>query len=131
MDEQQQEDEEDEDEDEEEEEEEEEESPDETESNKPEDDASENPEKENPDSVDIAELKMEDLGLESRPESRQREDSEESRRSRIKEIAWNDLKKLKSQQTRKYHSKRSTRNPGRPHGSKAKQDNRVKLSDLI
>ena len=102
----------------------EEESPDESDSNDPEDSSSENPEKENPVEVDTAELKMEDLALES-------DDTEQSRRARIKEIVRNDAVKFKSQQARKYHSKRSTRNPGRPQGSKAKQDKRVKLSDII
>lgn len=45
----------------------------------------------------------------------------------IKEIVSADLSKSRSQQQRKYHSKRGTRRAGRSQGSKAKQDNRVKL----
>jgi len=45
----------------------------------------------------------------------------------IKEIVSADLSKARSQQQRKYHSKRGTRRAGRSQGSKAKQDTRVKL----
>ncbi|KAJ7110144.1 RIO1-domain-containing protein [Mycena epipterygia] len=45
----------------------------------------------------------------------------------IKEIVSADLSKSRSQQLRKYHSKRGTRRAGRSQGSKAKQDTRVKL----
>ncbi|KAJ7038125.1 RIO1 family-domain-containing protein [Mycena alexandri] len=45
----------------------------------------------------------------------------------IKEIVSADLTKSRSQQQRKYHSKRNTRRAGRSQGSKAKQDTRVKL----
>ncbi|KAJ7706105.1 RIO1 family-domain-containing protein [Mycena rosella] len=45
----------------------------------------------------------------------------------IKEIVSADLTKARSQQQRKYHSKRNTRRAGRAQGSKAKQDTRVKL----
>ncbi|KAJ7492552.1 RIO1 family-domain-containing protein [Mycena latifolia] len=45
----------------------------------------------------------------------------------IKEIVSADLTKARSQQLRKYHSKRNTRRAGRSQGSKAKQDTRVKL----
>jgi RIO kinase 2 len=47
----------------------------------------------------------------------------------IKSIVSSDLTKKRAQQQRKYHSKRSTRHAGRAHGSKAKQDKRVKLAD--
>ncbi|KAJ7786394.1 RIO1 family-domain-containing protein [Mycena metata] len=45
----------------------------------------------------------------------------------IKDIVSADLTKSRSQQQRKYHSKRNTRRAGRSQGSKAKQDTRVKL----
>ncbi|KAJ7619100.1 RIO1 family-domain-containing protein [Mycena polygramma] len=45
----------------------------------------------------------------------------------IKEIVSADLSKTRSQQKRKYHSKRGARRAGRSQGSKAKQDTRVKL----
>ncbi|KAK7058906.1 Serine/threonine-protein kinase rio2 [Paramarasmius palmivorus] len=45
----------------------------------------------------------------------------------IKDAVSSTLEKERSRQQRKYHSKRSTRRAGRPGGSKAKQDNRVKL----
>ncbi|KAJ7487674.1 RIO1 family-domain-containing protein [Mycena galericulata] len=45
----------------------------------------------------------------------------------IKEIVSADLTKSRSQQQRKYHSKRNARRAGRSQGSKAKQDTRVKL----
>jgi RIO kinase 2 len=47
--------------------------------------------------------------------------------SDIKEIVSADLSKTRSQQLRKYHSKRNTRRAGRSQGSKAKQDTRIKL----
>lgn len=50
-------------------------------------------------------------------------------RDDVKAIVAADITKIRAQQQRKYHSKRSTRNAGRAHGSKAKQDTRVKLSD--
>ncbi|KAF5314181.1 hypothetical protein D9611_006856 [Ephemerocybe angulata] len=43
----------------------------------------------------------------------------------VRAIATNELTKKRAQQQRKYHSKRSVRNAGRPQGSKAKQNNRV------
>jgi RIO kinase 2 len=109
--------------------------------------ASENPEEENPVEHDTTGLKMEDLGLDSdgetnirqlsrsppqsRRDLRQREDEDvqQSRSGKIKEIVSNDVAKRKAQELRKYHSKRSARDAGRPLGSKAKQDRRVKLSD--
>ena len=45
----------------------------------------------------------------------------------IRDLVSSDLTKTRASQHRKYHSKRSTRRAGRPHGSKAKQDTRVKL----
>lgn len=54
---------------------------------------------------------------------------EQDRRARVKDIVSNDVAKKRTEQQRKYHSKRSARNAGRPQGSKAKQDKRVKLSE--
>jgi RIO kinase 2 len=51
----------------------------------------------------------------------------EQRRSGVKGIVSSDLSKQRSRQQKKYHSKRSTQRVGRPKGSKAKQDTRVKL----
>ncbi|ESK87881.1 atypical rio rio2 protein kinase [Moniliophthora roreri MCA 2997] len=45
----------------------------------------------------------------------------------LKEVVLTSLEKDRARQQKKYHSKRSTRRAGRPGGSKAKQDNRVKL----
>ncbi|KAK7463649.1 Serine/threonine-protein kinase rio2 [Stygiomarasmius scandens] len=45
----------------------------------------------------------------------------------IKEIVSTNLEKSRARDKKKYHSKRSTRRAGRPQGSKAKQDNRIKL----
>jgi RIO kinase 2 len=47
--------------------------------------------------------------------------------SDIKVKVTSDLSKARSHQQRKYHSKRSTRQIGRPKGSKAKQDKIIKL----
>ena len=47
--------------------------------------------------------------------------------SDIKGIVSSDLTKERARQQRKYHSKRGVRHAGRPHGSKAKLDTRVKL----
>jgi len=47
--------------------------------------------------------------------------------SDIKTRVTSDLSKTHSYQQRKYHSKRSTRQVGRPQGSKAKQDKKVRL----
>lgn len=52
-------------------------------------------------------------------------------RDKIKSIVSTDMSKKRAQQQRKYHSKRSARNAGRPQGSKAKQDTRVNLSDHV
>ncbi|KAG7099283.1 hypothetical protein E1B28_001142 [Marasmius oreades] len=45
----------------------------------------------------------------------------------IRDVVASNLEKSRAQQQRKYHSKRSTRRVGRPRGSKAKQDSRIKL----
>lgn len=47
--------------------------------------------------------------------------------SDIKDKVTSDLSKARSHQQRKYHSKRSTRQAGRPQGSKAKQDKKIKV----
>jgi RIO kinase 2 len=47
--------------------------------------------------------------------------------SDIRRKVTSDLSKARSHQQRKYHSKRSTRQAGRPQGSKAKQDKKVQL----
>ncbi|KAF9489667.1 hypothetical protein BDN71DRAFT_1356272, partial [Pleurotus eryngii] len=45
----------------------------------------------------------------------------------VKSIVSSDLSKTRARQQRLHHSKRSVRQAGRPQGSKAKQDTRVKL----
>lgn len=45
----------------------------------------------------------------------------------IRDIVSSDLTKVRARQQRKYHSKRGARHAGRPQGSKAKQDTRIKL----
>ncbi|KAG5654085.1 hypothetical protein H0H81_007499 [Sphagnurus paluster] len=45
----------------------------------------------------------------------------------IKNIVSSDLARTRASQKRKYHSKTGARRAGRPQGSKAKQDTRVKL----
>ena len=45
----------------------------------------------------------------------------------IKNKVTSDLSKNMARQQRKYHSKRAVRKAGRPQGSKAKQDTRVKV----
>ncbi|KAG5728811.1 Serine/threonine-protein kinase rio2 [Termitomyces sp. T112] len=45
----------------------------------------------------------------------------------VKSIVSADLSKARAAQQRKHHSKRGARRAGRPQGSKAKQDTRVKL----
>lgn len=49
------------------------------------------------------------------------------RLSDIKVKVTSDISKARSHQQRKYHSKRSTHRAGRPQGSKAKQDKRIKV----
>ncbi|EKM83822.1 hypothetical protein AGABI1DRAFT_117292 [Agaricus bisporus var. burnettii JB137-S8] len=48
----------------------------------------------------------------------------------IKVKVTSDISKARSHQQRKYHSKRSTHRAGRPQGSKAKQDKRIKVDHL-
>jgi RIO kinase 2 len=48
-------------------------------------------------------------------------------RDHIKSVVASDLTKVRTQQRRKYHSKRASRTAGRAQGSKAKQDKKVKL----
>ena len=50
-----------------------------------------------------------------------------SKHSGIKDIVSSDLTKQRARQRQKYHSKRGAHRIGRPQGSKAKQDNRVKV----
>lgn len=45
----------------------------------------------------------------------------------VKNKVTSDLSKSMAKQQRKYHSKRAVRKAGRPQGSKAKQDTRVKV----
>ncbi|KAK0208310.1 RIO1 family-domain-containing protein [Desarmillaria ectypa] len=45
----------------------------------------------------------------------------------VRNIVSSNLSKSRAQQQRKYHSKRAARKAGRPQGSKAKQDTRVKM----
>ncbi|PBK77255.1 RIO1-domain-containing protein [Armillaria solidipes] len=45
----------------------------------------------------------------------------------VRNIVSSNLSKSRAQQQRKYHSKRGARKAGRPQGSKAKQDTRVKM----
>ena len=47
----------------------------------------------------------------------------------IKDTVASDLAKHRARNKRKYHSKRSARQAGRPQGSKAKQDTKVKLDN--
>lgn len=50
-----------------------------------------------------------------------------SLQSGVKDLVSSDLAKTRARQQRKHHSKRGVRQAGRPQGSKAKQDTRVKL----
>jgi RIO kinase 2 len=50
-----------------------------------------------------------------------------SQHSGIKDIVSSDLAKQRARERQKYHSKRGAHRIGRPKGSKAKQDNRVKV----
>jgi len=56
-------------------------------------------------------------------------DKEISKDDVVKNRVASDITKKRAQQQRKYHSKRSTRSAGRTHGSKAKQDKTVRLSE--
>ncbi|RXW19864.1 hypothetical protein EST38_g5967 [Candolleomyces aberdarensis] len=60
----------------------------------------------------------------SRPSSPSR--SEPDSENDVKTKVQHDLSKRRAQQQRKYHSKRSIRNAGRPQGSKAKQDKKIR-----
>jgi RIO kinase 2 len=85
---------------------------------------------ENPDDLKLDELQISDLSnrlSRSPPRSQREEDQDIHKNDSIKTIVSSDMMKKRSQQQRKYHSKRSTRNAGRQMGSKAKQDKRVKL----
>ena len=86
---------------------------------------------ENPDDLKFDELEISDLSnrslSRSPPRSQRQEDQDIHKNNSIKAIVSSDITKKRSQQQRKYHSKRSTRNAGRQMGSKAKQDKRVKL----
>ena len=83
---------------------------------------------ETPDDLKFDELEISDLpnrSLSRSPPRSQRQEDQDIHS--IKAIVSSDMMKKRSQQQRKYHSKRSTRNAGRQTGSKAKQDKRVKL----
>ena len=86
---------------------------------------------ENPNDLKLDELQISDLSnrslSRSPPRSQREEDQDIHKNDSIKAIVSSDMMKKRSQQQRKYHSKRSTRNAGRQMGSKAKQDKRVKL----
>ena len=86
---------------------------------------------ENPNDLKFDELQISDLSnrslSRSPPRSQRDEDQVIHKNDSIKAIVSSDMMKKRSQQQRKYHSKRSTRNAGRQTGSKAKQDKRVKL----
>ncbi|KAJ2931173.1 hypothetical protein H1R20_g5947, partial [Candolleomyces eurysporus] len=60
----------------------------------------------------------------SRPSSPSR--SESGSEDDVKTKVQHDLSKRRAQQQRKYHSKRSIRNAGRPQGSKARQDKKIR-----
>jgi RIO kinase 2 len=84
----------------------------------------------NPSDLKLDELQISDLSdrsLSRSPPRSQRQDHHTN--NSIKTIVASDMTKKRSQQQRKYHSKRSTRNAGRQTGSKAKQDKRVKLGE--
>lgn len=49
-----------------------------------------------------------------------------SRKLDVKRIVSEDVTRAQARNQRKYHSKRAATRAGRGHGSKAKQDNRVK-----
>lgn len=86
---------------------------------------------ENPNDLKFDELQISDLSnrslSRSPPRSQREEDQDNRKNDSIKAIVSSDMTKKRSQQHRKYHSKRSTRNAGRQTGSKAKQDKSVKL----
>ena len=84
-----------------------------------------------PDDLKFDELQISDLSSRSLsrspPRSQRQEDQDIHKNDSIKAIVSSDMMKKRSQQQRKYHSKRSTRNAGRQTGSKAKQNKTVKL----
>ena len=89
---------------------------------------------ETPSDLKFDELQISDLSdrslSRSPPRSQRQEDQVVSvHKNEIKAIVSSDMMKKRSQQQRKYHSKRSSRNAGRQTGSKAKQDRRVKLGE--
>jgi RIO kinase 2 len=88
---------------------------------------------ENPNDLKFDELQISDLSdrslSRSPPRSQRQEDQAIHKNDSIKAIVSSDMTKKRSQQQRKYHSKRSTRNAGRQTGSKAKQDKRIKLGE--
>jgi RIO kinase 2 len=88
---------------------------------------------ENPNDLKLDELQISDESnrslSRSPPRSQRQEDKSNHKNDSIKAIVSSDMTKKRSQQQRKYHSKRSTRNAGRQTGSKAKQDKRVKLGE--
>ena len=88
---------------------------------------------ENADDLRVDELQISDVSnrslSRSPPRSQRQEDQASHQNDSIKAIVSSDMVKKRSQQQRKYHSRRSTRNAGRPTGSKAKQDKRVKLGE--
>lgn len=92
----------------------------------------------NPPLADEADLTVESLNLleapnrslsRSPPQSRATSPVRQAAAGRddIKSIVASDLTKVRTQQRRKYHSKRASRTAGRAQGSKAKQDKKVKL----
>ncbi|KAF8807472.1 RIO1-domain-containing protein [Phlegmacium glaucopus] len=80
------------------------------------------------DELQISDLSDRSLSR-SPPRSQRQEDLVSTHRNDMKAIVSSDLTKKRSQQQRKYHSKRSTRDAGRQTGSKAKQDKRVRLGE--
>ncbi|KAJ3985672.1 RIO1 family-domain-containing protein [Lentinula detonsa] len=63
----------------------------------------------------------------SPPRSRSHSPAPNHSARNVRDIVKSNLDTTRMKQQRKYHSKRSTRRAGRPEGSKAKQDTRVKL----
>jgi RIO kinase 2 len=66
----------------------------------------------------------------SRESSRSASPEPDTVKDDIKARAAAEVSKRQNQQRRKYHSKKSVRNAGRPQGSKGKQDTRVKLDSF-
>ena len=88
---------------------------------------------EDPSDLKFDELQISDLSdrsfSRSPPRSQRQEDLVSAHKNDIKAIVSSDMTKKRSQQQRKYHSKRSNRHAGRQTGSKAKQDRRVRLGE--